>query len=688
MIFSQRPANYRDFRLSDTFLDSYRHKQPNWGFGDLSYIVYKRTYARKLPNGTTEEFWQTCRRVTEGTYNIQKLHCSIWNLPWSNDKAQRSAQTFFKLMWNFKFLPPGRGLAHMGTTHILERTAAYLLNCGFVSTKDIKTDYSAPFTWCMDMSMLGVGVGFDTLGAGTTIIQEPKRGGPTFIVEDTRESWVDAFKAVLDPYVGKGVLPSNFDLSKVRKKGATLKTIGGAASGPEPLQEMLDSIIKLYDSYINKTVDSTLIVDTFNISGRCVVSGGVRRTAQIALGHPTDYEFQDLKLDKEKTEGPDAYRWASNNSIKASLGLDYSRPASRSAINGEPGYAWLENMRAYSRMIDPPDYIDNRVVGGNPCLEQSLEDRECCCLVETFPAHHETLDEWILTLKYAYLYAKTVTLLPIHDQRTNAVQMRNRRIGLSQSGVVQAIKKFGRYNYFQACDKGYHAVTEWDKTYSEWLVIPDSIKKTSIKPSGTVSLLAGATPGKHYPICKHFYIRRIQFDSDSTYLKPLREAGYNVIEHPEYPNTFLAEFPVKSTLVDRSEADVSMWEQVKDAVDLQKYWADNQVSCTVKFKPEEANDIKYLLECFETELKGISFLPLKDHGYDLPPYEEITETQYQKMISKITPLPLLNNVEHEAEDKFCDGEACLLSLDIPEEIKGQTLIHNEDVYLSDKLSAD
>ena len=142
------------------------------------------------------------------------------------------------------------------------------------------------------------------------------------------------------------------------------------------------------------------------------------------------------------------------------------------------------------------DDRDWRVSGGNPCLEQSLESFEMCCLVETFPARHESKEDYLDTLKYAFLYAKTVTLGSTHWSKTNQVMLRNRRIGCSMSGVAQFTAQHGLPGLLEWCEEGYDQVQKIDATLSEWLAIPESIKTTSVKPSGTVSLLAGATPGK------------------------------------------------------------------------------------------------------------------------------------------------------------------------------------------------
>lgn len=658
------------FQLSEKFVKKYARKQPAWG--PLGYITYKRTYARSLSAcheryqklgeqykvGTSEEFWLTLVRVVEGTFRIQEAHCKALRLPWSPWKAQKSAQLMFELMWNFKFLPPGRGLWMMGTPYIDKKMGAPLNNCAFVSTADLKTSFSGPFCFLMDMSMLGVGVGGDTAGAGTILIKEPRIAPGVHEVTDDREGWVEIVRRVLDAYVSADTIPESIDYSKVRPYGAAINGFGGVASGPEPLDELVQSVQSVLNPLVGEYITSTAIVDIFNMIGRCVVAGNVRRSAEIMFGNPADEEFFDLKNPEVWPEEVKHHRWASNNSISATIGMDYEKFAARTGKNGEPGYLWLENARRFSRMCDPEDNKDYAAAGANPCVEQTLESYEMCCLVETFPSRHDSYEEYQLTLKYAYMYAKTVTLMPTHDERTNAVAMRNRRIGCSQSGIVQAFQKHGRREMFRWCDNGYKYITDLDRIYSRWLCVPESIKKTSIKPSGTISLLPGVTPGIHYPHAQ-YYFRVIRFASDSPLLERLRRAGYRCVElNPNMePNTTAVYFGIKEEHFDRSKLDVSLWEQLENAAQYQAYWADNQVSCTVTFKEHEANYIPYALQLYETRLKGISFLPLKTHGYEHAPYQEITEEEYEKYVANLKKLRL-NNIETEVEDKFCDGGVC------------------------------
>ena len=508
--------------------------------------------------------------------------------------------------------------------------------------------------------MLGVGVGGDTKGAGKVKIRKPRPSKELYTVTDTREGWVELVRDVLNSYVGKGMLPSNISYDKIRPYGQPIKGFGGTSSGPAPLTRLVQDLQDILNPIIGEQVNSTAIVDIFNAIGRCVVSGNVRRSAEIMFGDATDQEFLELKDPEINQDMLEKWRWTSNNSVFVDVGADYSNLSTMTAKNGEPGYFWLKTAREYGRMCDPPDYKDMLVEGANPCSEQSLESYELCCLVETFPARHATFDEYRRTLKFAYLYAKTVTLVKTHNERTNAVMLRNRRIGTSQSGVAQSFTRHGIREHFRWCDEGYKYIRSLDGIYSRWLCVPESIKVTSVKPSGTVSLLPGSTHGIHFPYSEYYW-RTIRFDKGSPITQALRDAGYR-IEQGETETTAIVYFPIKEENFSTSVQDLSIWEQTEIAAQMQHYWADNQVSVTINFKPEEAKDIKKVLELYDHKLKSISFLPFIEHGYKHAPIQPITREEYEAATKKIKPVFLQQegNTNTEAGGKYCDSDKCTI----------------------------
>ena len=650
------------FTLSEKFINKFKRKKPPFGFNGLGELVYMRTYSRIKDNGKNERWWETVQRVVEGTYSMQKKWIDSHQLGWNPWQAQSSAQDMYERMFNMKFLPPGRGLWARGTA-ITEEKGIYaaLNNCAFVSTSTIKEDYSKPFCFLMDASMLGVGVGFDTKGAGEIVVKgvDENRDEQVFEIPDTREGWVESLKILLDSYF-HGTAPVEFDYQLIRPAGQPIKGFGGVSSGHEPLLEVHEDIRKVLYKNSGEPISITTIVDIMNLIGKCVVAGNVRRTAEIVFGEPDNEEYLDLKNYKVNP-GREQYGWTSNNSIFAELGMDYTDVCKRIVDNGEPGFAWLENMRHYSRMKNGGDDKDHRVAGGNPCLEQSLESYELCCLVETFPSNHDSLEDYQRTLKYAYLYAKTVTLGRTHWPETNRVMLRNRRIGCSVSGVAQFITKNGMGELQKWLEKGYDTIQDWDKQYSDWFAVPKSIKTTSVKPSGTVSLLVGATPGMHYPESR-FYIRRMRLSKHSELLEPLKKANYPL--EPAFGSedtTMVVEVPVDVGEGIRTAAELSIWEQFSLAAFLQRHWADNQVSCTATFDPDtESEQLRHVLNYFQYKLKGISLLPRHELGaYKQMPYEAITEAEYNEMVSKLGKLSfgVIKNEEADV-DKFCNNDVC------------------------------
>jgi adenosylcobalamin-dependent ribonucleoside-triphosphate reductase len=650
--------NYRKFRLSDKFIQQYEDKEVNWG--PVGYVTYKRTYSRLLserdPSATgNEEWFQTCRRVIEGMFDMQKSHVTRLGLEWSDSKSQKTAKDAYDRLFHLKWTPPGRGLWMMGTKFVEERTAAGLFNCAFRSTRELSTKGGYIFSWMMDALMVGIGVGFDTLGAETLTVRSPKYEEDIHVISDSREGWVNSVKLLLNGFL-LGTQVPKFDYSLIRPAGQPIKGFGGTSAGAGPLIELHDSLTNLLSAREGDLLTSVDIVDIENLIGRCVVSGNVRRSAALALGSHDDMDYLTMKDDEEKLLH---HRWGSNNSFSAQVGMDYTWHAKQSQKNGEPGYIWLENARTKGRFKDDDRDDDTKIMGFNPCVEQQLEDAELCCLTETFPAKHDTYEDYLKTLKIAYLYAKTVTLSNTHWAETNAIMLKNRRIGLSQSGVIQAFAKHGRREMLNWCDKAYDYVQELDKEYSDWLCIPRSVRTTSIKPSGSVSLLNGSTPGIHYPEAE-FYIRRIRFSTESAILKAVIDAGYHVEEDSYSPNTMVASFPVHEPYFIKGKKEVSMWEQLEIAASYQNYWADNSVSVTITFKEEEANDIKTALEMYETRLKAVSFLKYQETGYVQAPYEPISEEQYNEMMEGVTPIQKVDITEEASGSKFCTTDKCLI----------------------------
>jgi ribonucleoside-triphosphate reductase len=672
--------NMLSFHLAEDFVATYKGKKVPWGYQDaagnsVGEITFLRTYSRLKADGTKETWVDVCERVINGMYSLQKDHAKTQRLPWSDAKAQASAKEAFDRLFNLKWTPPGRGLWVMGTPLVNEqKNSAALQNCAFVSTMEMtKNNPAKPFAFLMEASMLGVGVGFDDKGATKDFTIYDPQEGEQYVIPDTREGWVESTSALINAYLRPDTKAPVFRYEEIRPAGTPIKTFGGTAAGPEPLVKLHNYIRKLFAGRAGEKLTRVDIADIGNLIGVCVVSGNVRRSAELLIGQIDDSEFLNLKnaekFPERNSYDPKApgWAWMSNNSVEAKVGSDFSNIIDGIVRNGEPGVVWMDVSRKYGRLIDPPNNKDWRIAGYNPCAEQSLESFECCTLVETYLNRHENLEDFKRTLKFAYLYAKTVTLLPTHWEETNAIMQRNRRIGTSISGIANFADNNGWTVLRDWLDGGYETVKKYDESYSEWLGIRPSIKMTTVKPSGTVSILAGESPGVHWASGGKYFNRAIRFANSDPMLPLFKLAQYRVEPASESPDTTsVVFFPIK-TDAKRAEKEVSVYEKVSLAVVTQRYWSDNSVSVTVTFDPEkESEAIPSILHMHDGQLKTISFLPMGNTVYPQMPYTQITAEEYEESTMKLFPIDFSGVYAGMAADAigeaYCTTDACEVKL--------------------------
>jgi adenosylcobalamin-dependent ribonucleoside-triphosphate reductase len=673
-------VTFFSFRLSDDFVQGYRGKKAPFGYTDaagnsVGEITFLRTYSRLKEDGTKETWADVCERVINGMYSIQKDHCKGQRLPWNDSKAQASAKEAFDRLFNLKWTPPGRGLWVMGTPLVnVEKNSAALQNCAFVSTAEMtKQNPAKPFAFLMEASMLGVGVGFDDKGADKDFAIYSPQGEETYVVPDTREGWVESLSLILNAYLRADQKTPVFDYSQVRPAGTPIKTFGGTAAGHEPLERLHNYIHKLFKGRKGEKLNRVDIADIGNLIGVCVVSGNVRRSAELLIGRLDDDEFLNLKNAERYPErnsydpAAPGWGWMSNNSIETTVGQNLDKIVEGIARNGEPGVVWMDVSRKYGRLADPVNNKDWRISGYNPCAEQSLESYECCTLVETYLGRHDSLEDYKRTLKFAYLYAKTVTLLPTHWEETNAIMQRNRRIGTSMSGVANFADRVGLPILRDWMDEGYKIVKSYDNTYSEWLGIRESIKMTTVKPSGTVSILAGESPGVHWTPGGEYFNRAIRFSNEDPMLPLFKMANYRVEPASESPDsTSVVFFPIKSN-ARRAEKEVSIFEKTAIAATAQRYWSDNSVSVTVSFDPEkEAEHVGTVLHMYDGQLKTVSFLPMGNFTYPQMPYTQISAQEYEDATMKLFPIDFTGVYAGMASDAigdaYCTTDACEVKL--------------------------
>jgi ribonucleoside-diphosphate reductase alpha chain len=668
--------------------------QPNFGFNGFGEFVFYRTYSREKADGTQENWADVVIRVTEGVFSIREKHYNANGIDWDQGFWETYAHNFAISMFNMEWLPPGRGLWAMGTDFMWERGSMALQNCGYLDILDLSKDAA----WVMDALMCGVGVGFkpirdDNLKAWIPSSTESY----IFKITDDREGWTASVSALLDSYLYPESTTVEFDYSEIRPLGEPIKGFGGIASGPEPLKRLHDLIRGFMLSYINDNqYDSVrLKMDTINAIGACVVAGNVRRSAEIALMPISDKTFIDLK-DYDKYPERAAFGWLSNNSVILEDPEDFQQLgmiAERVIKNGEPGYLNLNTLNE-GRLGKDDDLRKDNATGLNPCGEQPLESGELCCLAETLPTRCKDAQTWYKACEYATMYASSVTLLPTHSSRTNAVIARNRRIGVSIVDVTGWLHNEGAHNITKYLRKGYEIVRGINKWVNSEAGIPESIRVTTIKPGGTIPKIAGKTGGVGFPTFHHT-LMRVRVAANSKTAPILIEAGIPNEPDIHDPDTLVFEWPVLQGPA-KPATEATLWEQAMNVIMIQREWSDNAVSNTLYFKPKwvleqvdfegepileshkvevdnwgrrnlyrldpnhEENDIPILLGMIAPLTKSISLLPHAAVGvYPQSPQTGITEKEYNERLEAMTTIDWSKLTNHTpTPDMYCSGDKC------------------------------
>lgn len=699
--------------LTDDFVKQVEDTvKPHWG--ELGWVTYKRTYARWLPErGRSEDWPETVKRVVEGNINLDpRLQADVID-PAVFDELTTEAQQLYKLIYGLAGTPSGRNLWISGTDY-QHRNGDALNNCWFVAIRpqayghshivpwylDEKTVApSMPFSFMFDQLMKGGGVGFSVAPENvaqmpvvdqaidvTVLIDKSSKAYDESIatgavdkaewlaahdiedtlhyrLPDTREAWVEANAALIDAHfngVNKtGKTAVVLDVTDIRERGARIHGFGGTASGPAPLIEMFFDINAVLNAAVGRQLTSVDCTDIGNLIGKTVVAGNVRRSAEIALGGAKDSDFITMKQDQDKLYH---HRWASNNSVLVDSNFtDYEEIAEAVVHNGEPGMVNLELSRNYGRMADGlQPGIDGSVEGTNPCGEISLANGEPCNLFEVFPVIAEKQGWDVHTaFKLAARYAKRVTFSDYDWEISREIIQKNRRIGVSMSGIQDWIlDKFGHRvvtgwtnsidpgtgatikkpvydeDAVNAFDSLYKSVVAADAAYSQELGCQPSLKHTTVKPSGTVSKLAGVSEGMHFHY-SNYLIQRIRFQDSDPVLDALKACGYKMEPDVYSKNTICVEFPIRAAHADSpdfaSAGTVSIAEQFATQAFLQTYWSDNAVSCTITFQPEEADQIAGLYRQYRNTIKSTSLLQYIGSGLVQAPKEPIDKDKYTEL---------------------------------------------------------
>ena len=644
----------QDQRLAKEFVAQYAERERHGdhpllnAYNGLGYVVFKRTYARPVYVGSevnrTEEWHETIERVVNGA---QEIGAGLTEL---------EMERLYDHIWNLRGFPGGRMLWQLGTENNERLGGDSLVNCWYTNLSSVDD-----FIWMFHRLMLGGGVGFsvengDDLGEvchGSVTLAEGF--DVDFIVPDNREGWGELLERTLNAFF----IGENFTYSTdaVRPEGAPIKTFGGVASGPGELVDGVNKIQDILRKAYARTLTSVEILDIANIIGSIVVSGNVRRSAQIALGSADDKDYMQAK--RWDLGGIPNFRAMSNNSVNVDKFSDIPESFWEGYHGNGEAYGLVNVYAAKKYGRQGEINFDDSIAGFNPCAEIPLADRESCNLAEIVLPHIATEQEMWDVARLLYKVQKAIAAMPYLDSQSDYITSQNLRLGLGVTGVMQS-----NQDQMSWLDTTYKMLRTFDEMWSQERGLPVSKRLTTVKPSGTLSILAGVTPGGH-PGFSKYHIRRVRMSANDPILEWCQNRGY----HWEWQKGFdgeidtktaVVEFPVEipegTVMADRADAISQLQAQAY----LQSMWADNAVSITVYYTLEELEAIRGYLEIHWPKIKSVSFLLKDDHGFDQAPMEECTEEQYRAMLSRVQDVSDLAHGAGISElmDSDCASGSC------------------------------
>lgn len=613
---------------------------------NLAKVVYKRTYARK-DTGVLENFPDTVERVIAG------------NVAGKNVSAKEIERLRYFLL-NRKAGPAGRGWWFSGAPAQKTLGGVALNNCWFVTADDWTN-----FVTAQDLLMLGGGVGMSVEHRFTSKLPKIKKGvsithkatkDAMFIVPDSREGWCELIRRVLEAYFVTG---KSFEYSTVciRGAGERINGFGGTASGPIPLITLVEKLCTILGSREGRNLRPIDAMDVLCSIGEMVVAGNVRRSAIIILGDAFDKEY--LKAKRWDLGPIPTQRAMANLSVVCDDVEDLHPLFWKTYEQGEPfGIVNRTNMQTYGRMGEKRK---DTAVGVNPCAEACLEDGEPCNLQEIALPNLADPKEFVEAARLMHRWGKRVTMEKYHIEKCDEVVKRNRRIGTGITGCLQSPLFVP-----DVLDMVYDAIQVENQQYSKELGIPESIRTTVVKPSGTMSKVLDMRgyEGIHAAYSQ-FYIQRIRFAATDPLIPLLAAAGHRIepvvrfdgtLDHNTVVVDFYEAAPKGAPVADQ---DWDTWKQLDVVKMAQRHWADQSVSVTVYYKREDLPQLKIWLGENLKHLKTISFLCHSDHGFKQAPKEAISEEMYGKLSEKIKPVDVDSvGVGADLDGAECEGGAC------------------------------
>lgn len=621
----------------------------------LAEFVYYRTYAKWIEGEGRRETWiETVGRYID--FMKKNLGSKL-----KDSEYEEVREAILKQ----EIMPSMRLMQFAGKA--AERTNVCAYNCSFIAPSKIKD-----FAEIMYISMCGTGVGFSVESENVQKLPQIKRQTgkklKTHVVADSKEGWCDSLTAGLMAWFnGEDI---DFDYSEVRPEGARLKTMGGKASGPEPLRQLHDFAKKKILENQGRRLSNIDVHDIVCMVGQIVVVGGVRRSAMISLSDLNDLEMREAKDGQFWTHSPQ--RSMANNSA-----VYQEKPNTAefmkewlSLVEGQTGERGIFNRGSLVNQL-PERRIEkvgeNTQWGTNPCGEIILQSKQFCNLSEVVCRSNDTEENLAKKIRLATLlgtYQATLTNFPYLSKDWTKNCQDEALLGVSLTG--QWDSKIVRTE--KVLKKLQKESIKANKLYAKRFGINESTCVTTTKPSGTVSQVVDSSSGMH-PRHSEYYIRRVRIGRTDSLFKMLKdqnvpyypEVGYNYENAP----TFVLEFPVKAPNGAITKNKVSALDQLEHWKLVKTSYTEHNPSVTVSVGNDEWLEVGNWVYNNWEYVGGLSFLPRSDHAYQLAPYEEIDKDKYEEMIKKVDHIDFSKILAYEKTDETemkrelaCAGGVC------------------------------